>query len=642
MASKLTYIINEKIEKINPEKILTDLTNNTDKDTIAEFVNSKSKDDRIAIAANPNLTIEQQTKLANDKVNGVRQALCYNKNLDYDLAKQLLEEEPERIDFISQYGGPHLDDFFFEYVPADKIRWRISSLLKSEMKPETIEKIVKEYPDATILGNDFKSLTRQKNLTPETVKFLFNAMVENPRSNAYNGLTSLIFNHTDVLDEKFLKKTDWKNNKTLKEALMLQDNLSEDFYIDIVNNLQAGENSSSFGTMNRTGGDKALPKAFKSIRFLNAYLEFLATKADVVGYHAYELIGKAANIPLNPKHLMAVAKKLQGPGGGNAKSQYMSNITKNIAFPDYAFDELVIQSKESLNNYGDPLKEFLASPGITQKRAEEYIMKYVTDSKSAETALWGVSENKKLKLSKEIQLKLLKELNTKGYWFERVVRGDLLDEVVNDVSKWTEYLKNGDAYGGGKLKHQIYLYLSKNPQLTSAQKKQIIELDSNLPADDKNTWTEDRVIKNVTIDHSTDIDLFLELIEKQPENIWLIWTDQGYTYFQYTPDQQKAIDKLALKISDAPKKVLTGINNKNFTSWVNYNNDKDDNAMSEDTAVEYLLHFIKTGSDEIKALLKSGFVDDVWLKNTDVTSAMYELTGDEKYISDVAKDIFLF
>jgi len=51
------------------------------------LVKSGKKEDRTLVAANPTLTVEQQTKLAADKVANVRQMLCCNQNLDVSIAK---------------------------------------------------------------------------------------------------------------------------------------------------------------------------------------------------------------------------------------------------------------------------------------------------------------------------------------------------------------------------------------------------------------------------------------------------------------------------------------------------------------------------------------------------------------------------
>jgi len=622
----LINIINEKIEKIKPEKIITDLTQNEDTDIIDEYVNSKKKDDRIAIAANPNLTIEQQTKLSNDRVNGVKQALCYNSKLDVDLAKKLLDEEPKRINFIARYGGKQLDNIVLDHVKTIESSYSqenmLGDLFKSpEISDETIKTIIKDYPKS-IISSNAENLMRNKNLSKKSVYNILDHLVKYTHFSP--NLTKLIINQSKFIKEADIKKLDWKNNENIKEAIFYREDMSEGFVIDTIKSLKEGESTHALAN-NKENKNK------NSFTILNALLQQYATFKKFSYVHEFNIFEKSNKMPLDPKAMIAVVKTLL-KYSDSTYDFYAEHILRNESYPDYGLDILPINDKT--------IPVILSNTNISPKRAKDIIMN-INDFDTMQSAILKFSSNQTLMdLDDDIKMFMFNNTNAKKYWMERVPNGKLVDDILENLDKWKEHFL---AYKDGEnkpSKWEILKALTINKALTNTQRKLVLKKRDYVVKEENITYGTDLEKEMITTKFD-DPEFLEEMVSKNPENIWEIWTASGSAYFQYSKKIVKTIDKLALKTDGAPEKVLSGISNKNFTSWFDHNN-QNGVLMSKDTAKKYLLHFIKTSDNDTKILLKGNFIDDDWLEDPDVMSAMYELTDNDKYLPQAAKDIFLF
>lgn len=625
---KLIQIINEKIEKIKPEKILSDLTQNTDPTTISEFVDSKNKDERIAIAANPNLTIEQQTKLANDKVNGVKQALCYNANLDYDLARQLLDEEPARVDFIAEYGGSQLDMLAVEFGKKKnddfRTRYTITKIFKSpSISDEFIDEIIKNFSDM-LTSTDSRNLYKNQSLSKKSVYKLMDVLSKNEERTSDGSLTQLIVRHPKFIKESDIKKLNWKTISDIQSAVFFRKDISENFLLDVVKNLN--ENTSVV-----SHGGNANPHLYTSVSVLNALMEkYLTFKLSY--NHEFSYFTKNTNIPLNPRLMIDMVKHLEEQGKGyNA-----SNLLKNEYFPDYGLDEIKIDE----NNY----KSILSSPAANIDKVDGIIKKFVTDAKSAEKAMWGLADRREKKqlIGDEAAQDLLEKMNTKAYWFQYIISGNLVDRVLDNIDDYLESVTYS-MYSEQKEetpKHKILDMLSQNKKLTSSQKKKVLKMYNNLNQDEIPRF-DNGVAANLTVsDKDPDPDFFEELMKDPKAKIWNIWTESSSAYFQYDDKIIPIIDKIALKTKDVPVEVIKTNGHVNFSAWFDYNN-REGEKMNKKTAEKYLIHFINHGDEAMKQKLQTGFIDDDWML-PNVKVALYELTGKIDYLPDAAKDIFLF
>lgn len=627
----LVTIINEKIEKIKPEVILTDLTKNTDPDTIAEFVNSKKKDDRIAIAANPNLTVEQMEQLSNDKVNGVKQALCYNKNLPIEIAQKLLDEEPNRLQFIAEYGGSQLDKLSLDHLATIKEKYDrgaiMARLLRSpELSDETITTLIEKYPDEITRERE---LFRNKNLSKKAVYMLIDHLIKNSKGFRDAALTRITSVRTDVVKESDLKKMDWKNNKDLRATIFYRSDMSEKFVIQAI---EASTDDDSFSSF-RDSINKGNPNA-KSIGVLNALLRRYA-QIDKFSFHQdFTLFGDNKNLPLDPKAMITVVEKM-------SKSEYMSqieNLTQNIAYPDYGLDNIPI-TKASV-------KKILTNPNIDIKRAEKIIMSISDKEIMGSEVIFSFPGNDNLhKVSDDVKKHVLVVSQNFGYWLKFVPAGKLVDEILDNLEDWIKY--DSRSYGTDKPKWEILLRISENGEVNPAQVKKILKL-------------KDKIIKEENVESYAQGGILTTLMNKshkRPEamkdiiaaggDIWRVWLGDGTTYFQYDEKARKIIDKHALETNEVPERLLTSGNNNTFTKWVEYCNnayrgeDKSE-KMSKETAIKYLIHFIKYGDEGVKKLLQSNYLSDEWLEIPDVSAAMYEMSGNENYLPQEAKDMFLF
>jgi hypothetical protein len=626
----LINIINEKIEKIKPEVILTDLTKNTDPDTIEEFVNSKKKDDRIAIAANPNLTVEQMEKLAGDRANGVKQALCYNKNLPIDIAQKLLDEEPDRLQFIAEYGGSHLDKLSLDHLATIEREYDrgaiMARLLRSpEISDETIKTLIEKYPNEVTKERE---LFRNKNLSKKAVYMLIDHL-QTLTGYTDAALTRITSVRTDVVKESDLKKMDWKNNAELRATIFYRGDLSEKFVIQAI---EASTEVDSFSAF-RDSINKGNPNA-KSIGVLNALMKKYNGFERFSFNHDFNIFGDNKKIPLDPGEMVKLAKGFLTKGN---YENYLDNVTKNVAFPDYGLDDIPV-TKTSI-------KHILGSPNIDIKRAEKIIMSVSDKQIMSESVTFAFPGNTTLhKVSNDVKMYILKVSGNAHYWLKYVATGDIVDDILDNLKEWS--VKAQGEYDTEPSKWKVLTSLAENSNISGSQVKRILDIkDDIIKEENISSYSIGRLTSNFMSNSHKRPEMFEEII-KSGGSIWEIWTAQGSTYFQYDEKARKVIDEIALNTPDAPDRVLKDGGHRSFNDWVKYANGsyggETEERIDKNKAKKYLLHFIKTGDDSMKTLLKGGFINDVWLEDPEVGGAMYEMTGDEKYLPQEAKDMFLF
>lgn len=618
--AKLSKILLEKVEKLQVTEVLGSASKLTNPDEINKLVISKKKDDRISVAANPNLTNEQLTILLNDKVALVRMAMCYNPNLTVQMAETILAEEPDRLRTLVEYADEQLDDYLLKTVPAKNWDYYFEGVAKN--KPQMTFKFLSALLTITkekslLRSTSARPLFRRKDLDKKTIELIEASIID--RGSSDYPLTRLILNQVDYYTEKKIKTMDWKTNSEIQQAILFRADISKKFLLEIIGSLL--ENTSlNYLTDNKEHLNNKDPEV------LNALLKSFATKKLDTYRTSYDAFEKAKHIPLDPKLLLAVAKKMVETG----KDSGLDPIVKNVSFPDEGLD--IIPIKDSVH-----LKIILLSPNITVKRTSDLINKYMLISANQEDVLWGLAGSE-VDISVKDQELFLKTYSIKSYFFQYVCRGDFADTVLKNIPKFSEYLTMPDD-------NEIYLMvaLAKNTHLTNKQKKELFKMYSKL--NHGNTKYDSMFYENITIHKNNTPEFLEELTTVNKANIWNVWTTSGSSYFQYKGKLKDKIDKIALSTPDVPKEVISGLSNKTFDAWFKYNNYEgwnNSNQMSKEVGFKYLIHFIETGSQEALGLLTSdNFIDDEYL-TPEVLAALYARTQDEKYIPDSAKDIFLF
>ena len=541
-----------------------------------------------------------------------------------------MEEEPERVEFIAEYGESHLDDIVMEIAISKGESYKAepitARLLRSpSIKDSTIKTIIEKYPKH-LEGSSVRDLYR-KDLSKEAVDMLVNHLktVDGHDNGAF---TRLLINQSKHIKEADLKKLDWKGDDRVKTAVMYREDTSEKFLIDTIKTV----NSKMSMTVIR---ENKKNKNYESSAVLNAIIEQYLSFDRLDYNHEFHMFGSYDDIPLNPKLLVDIVQKLSKL---NSYESNMVYFTSNVSFPDYGLDDLPITR--------DTIDAALSSPGITIKRAESLIMKVDTQD-LAEKVMYAFPKNKVLVgVSDNAKIHVLKQLPTKGYWFRFMASGKMVDNILSDLDTWKKYIQT--EYTIEKLKWKLLEEISQNKYITNAQRKKILDIKDSIVKEEGITYGLDKIERNIITTKSVDESFIDEVAEIDPQFIWYVWTEQSSTYFQYNMNDIKKIDKIALKTPNAPDKVLKGISNKSFNGWIDYSNQAYGGQrvkgvrMDKKKAKKYLLHFIETGSNEIKTLLKTDFIDKEWLEDSDVSAAMYTMTDDVKYLPEEAKDIFLF
>ena len=107
LMAEATKNITKTTRPVNVDHVFTGITKETNLKVISTYVTSKDRFERIGIAANPALTVAQQEILSNDKLDSIKQALCYNFNLDTNIAVKLLDEDVDtnkkRLDICERW-----------------------------------------------------------------------------------------------------------------------------------------------------------------------------------------------------------------------------------------------------------------------------------------------------------------------------------------------------------------------------------------------------------------------------------------------------------------------------------------------------------------------------------------------------------
>lgn len=613
---KLTEFINEALIKYNPEKVFTHAAFITDADEIAKLVDSSKKDNRVAVAPNPNLTLEQQTKLASDKVELVRQILCYNKNLDLDIAKKLVADEVERITIISKYGNIHLNDLVVDTIKKikDIVRYKtIENLLNSPgLSDKTIEYIIKNHADK-LTGTGARGLYRNKTLSKKAVFML----VDYLKNVDYHGdatFARLLINQTEHIKESDIKKLDWKNNSEVQEAISSRTDLSESFTLDMLRNLTKDTNLSI---------DNPYILHVDSVNtIMEKYLGFkeLDYKQNLT------LFEKTTDLPLNPKLMVEMVKTMDKKRYG----LYIRYILNNKFFPAYGLDELEVTEEN--------LKTIIASPAADYAKVESLVSQYVNDPKTAESAIWGLAERTdKVELTRKSFDLLLNLINSKSLWFEYAVYGKYVDEVIDNLDTFKKYYLDY-SYKTSTPKDSVLSSLAKNRGLTNKQRRKALDAYDKLDPNEKLSYR-DLGVPLAMNSLETDPEFFEELMTRNDGDIWFVWDNLvGFSYSEFDDSIVKIIDKIALSSKEV---TIRAIGQKTFDEWFKHTNYKA-KKMSEETAEKYLIHFITVGNQTLQSkLIHDGFLSEKW-KTPAVMMTLYEKTKDEKYLPQSARDIFIF
>ncbi len=613
---KLTEFINEALIKYNPDKVFTHAAFITDADEIAKMVDSSKKDTRVAIAPNPNLTLEQQTKLSTDKVELVKQILCYNKKLDLDIAKKLVAEEVERITIISKYGEGHLNDLVVETIKKlkDNLRYKtVENLLNSpSLSDKTIEYVIKNHA-SMLTGTGARGLYRNKTLSKKAVFMLMDHL----KNEDYHGdatLARLINNQVEHIKEADIKKLDWKTNPEVQEAISSRKDLSESFTLDMLKYLTK---ETHLGIEN---------PFILTVDAVNTIMEKYISFGDLDYKQNLSIFENTTDLPLNPKLMIEIVNLMDR----KRYSLYIRYILNNKFFPPYGLDEIEVDEEN--------IKAIIASPAADSKRVEDLISRFVIEPKAAEGAIWGLAERKnKVELSKRSYDLLLNHVNSKSLWFEYAVYGKMVDEIVDNLDKYVKYFLDY-SYKTSTPKDSILTSLSKNRGLTNKQRRKILDAFDKLAANEKLSY-HDLAAPLAMNSLEADPEFFEDMMKRNDGDIWFVWDNlMGFSYSEFDDSIVKVIDKIALSTKEV---TIRAIGQKSFDEWFAHTNYKAP-KMSEDTAEKYLIHFIKKGNNTlVEKVSVTDFLSEKW-KTPPVMMALYERTKDEKYLPQQAKDIFLF
>lgn len=616
---RLNNLLNEKLEISKPDISLS-ASNENDLKIIDSLVKSKKKDDRISVGANPNLTQEQFELLSTDKVNAVKESLCFNPNIPLEIANKLFAEDSDRITILAVYSDSHLDDFLLKNMPLKAWRGTIESVTKKRktISLNFLTKLVDIIGAEIFTTTSVRPLFRRKDLDDKTIKYIFDLLYKQTSNSDYP-LTKLILNQEKYFKESDLKKLDWKSNFQIQNAILYRDDISESFLIDVVNSLVPDTRLSYLS-------DNPENKNSKNPKVLNALLKYLLSQDSISYFTSFAPFEKAKKIPLDAKLLVNLVQKMITTSRDND----LSSIISNVSFPDEGLDLIPIRDSKVL-------KYILQSPNITDDRVSVLLNKYVTDKNMLEDLFWGLADCNN-EISVKDQEKMLNNYNVKSYIFSYICRGEFADIVLKDIKKYAKYLTmpaDDDFY--------LIVGLAKNKKLSSKQKKEVFK--HYLKMSHTNEKYDRMFYENIITMNNNTPEFLEELINVNKDNIWYIWTASGSSYFQYSGKLKDKIDKIVLSTPNVPKNVISGLSNKTFDDWFKYNNNTwngNSNQMSKEMCFKYLIHFIKTGSQEALTLLTTdNFLNDEYI-TPEVKNELYIRTSDEKYIPDSAKDIFLF
>ena len=615
---KLSEYIAEAAIKINPEKVLTKLTQIDDLTQIATLVSSGKKDDRFSIAANPNLNIAQQTKLSTDKVDVVKHALCFNANLDPDIARSLLKEDIERLPLIALYGKKQVVPVVLEFLSdqrVDNTYKVIQNLINApEVSEEVIEYVIKNAPDQ-LTNPGTRGIYTNKTMTKNTAMMLLDHL----KDVEYKGdatLSRLIINNPQFIKEADVRKLDWQHNSEVQCAISSREDFSAKFVSDMLDNLveDAHLEVDNPHMLDIDNVNKVMEK----------YLTFkMSYKQNFL------LFKNAMDLPLNPKLMIEMVKAMQK----QKYDQYAKFFLKNKFFPSYGLDEIDV---------AENFRDILSSPATDVKRAEELIKKVMVDSTTAESVLWGLVERKEmLNIGKVTLQNILNVIGSKTLWFEYLVSGDKADEVIDNLDKYSKYFTDYN-YKSSTPKFNVLSSMVKNKNLTSVQRKKMLDAYNNL--DPKEILPYTNFISALATNDKKDQDpeFFRSIMTEHGGKIWDVWNISfGTVYYQFNDKIREVIDEVALTTNNIPSNIFKLDGGKNFSGWVAFNN-KEDSHMSDETAIKYLIHFIKDGDDKVrKVFLTDNFIDTKWL-TPEIKMVIYGVTDDVNYLPDDAKDIFLF
>ena len=631
--AKLTTIL-EKMEKINANKIITDLTQNTHEDVIDDMAMSKKKDDRIAIAANPNLTDIHFEKLANDKVNGVKQALCYNKSIPSKYAKQLLDEEPLRLEFIASYAGDQIDDTLIDYLTpkAAKDRYSQDAILKwLGVKPTVSTKLYKWVTDNIEMDRIgfSKDFQRRKDAPKEQILLIINKMISND-SNAYGGISRIILNNDKVFDNKTILTLDQSNNG-VQEAILFRNKSTKKMVLDVIENMNEHTSARVM--------EEGKSKWAKDKDVLNAYLKMVVNSPEINSYLINLNVIRNGKLIGLDADLLVQGAKLTAPkvGAGNNNSVNLEAFILNKNYPADAFDFI------PLNEH--TVQAIVTSPNVPMELIERALEEAESGSESVEQIMWGLA-SKDIKLSNEFQEKMRAKLRVKSYFYEYIARGEIAEDVVKNPGK---YITDFDTEYSSQKSNEIdvILKMAKNSSLSEDQRDTVLKQHKKFAS--QKGWDTNPIGAIVT--QKSNSPKYLEkLLKKDKNNVWKIWSETGSAFFQYSPEQQKIIIKYVLKTTECNDDAygVFHMQKRSFKEWIDYSRMSSENweskGIDDSTAIKLLEHLLTIAVDSPKLkeyLVKETFVVDYIDKGT-VMSLMYNLTDDIKYLSDKAKDIFLF
>lgn len=613
---KIIEFIAESAIKIKPEKVLTDITKITDPTQIATLVSSGKKDDRVSIAANPNLSIAQQLKLSTDKVELVKNALCFNATLDADIARTLLKDDIDRLEIISKYGKKQLSSVVLEFIKDDRLDndYRIiQNLLNGpDISEEVVEYVIKNHANQ-LTNPGTRNLYVNKTMTKKVALLLLDHL----KDVEYKGdatLSRLIINNPQFIKESDIAKLDWKNNSELQAAISARPDFSAKLVSDMVDNLTEDTHL------------ELINPHMKDVDIVNKVMEkYLTFKLSYK--QNFEIFKDSTHLPLNPKLMVKMIHHLHNNNYDNHASYFLNNKF----FPSYGLDEIEVTE--------DNIRDILSSPATDVKRAEEILKKMLTTAKNAERALTGLSARKdKLKIDKSYSKKILDLLSSKSLWFEYYVFGDEADDVINNVDKYAKFYTDY-GYKTTTPKFSVLSSLVKNRNLTVSQRKNLFDAYNKLTPNEILPHT--NFISALSLyDENQDPDLFRSVMT-QGGKIWEVWNVTNIlVYYKCKPEITKIIDELALENNEIPSNILKLDGKNNFSGWVDFNN-KQGVKMSDETAIKYLLHFIKNGNERVRKIILDNYINEKWMV-PEITTELYDVTGDVAYLPKEARDIFLF
>ena len=624
LMAEATKNITKTTRPVNIDHVFTGITKETNLKVISTYVTSKDRFERIGIAANPALTVAQQEILSNDKLDSIKQALCYNFNLDTNIAVKLLDEDVGRVETISKYGNPKLHNIVFKYVEKLNKNQRegcISNVLgSSEIDENTLVYAIKNYPEAIFYPPAIK-LSRIHISDKITKIILDHAIKTNtPLANAF--LKDMLSSKVNNISETDIKRMDWKNSYIIQSGIFEREGLSDEFYLQVIDNYK------------RVTTVSAENKSLKKSKILNAFMsKFISLKGEAAKWVSWQAFENTQHIPLDPKLLVSMVKYLEMVDQKNGQEAFISNVS----YPHNSLDNITM----GYENIGVFLKY------ADNKRCVEEIDKFMVDTRSADAVKYAIgSIRTPFDLPDNTLMRML-DLVKNGLtgpvaWFEYVIHGKKIDEILKNIDDYTSYfdLQSSRSH----LKAAVLYSLAANRFLTPKQAKNVLSAYKQLKPDETPTYKHLDIETTIAVSGlNPDKEYLKKQISSGNLDPWIFWNTAktNVRYYEFSKEMIEFIDAEALNTKIVKSDAL---NTETFDKWVEYSNGFDqgfDKTMDTEKALKFLKKFLTDGDDKlITKLTSKGFLSDVWLKTEEIQWLMYHKTKDKKYLPELVKDVF--